>query len=65
MEARHILAMRALRKQTAISSSRSLYIRRYRCSAAEHGKAIRHISIRLKPPHFPCIAVTVIGSALC
>jgi hypothetical protein len=63
LEARHILAVRALRKQTAVSSSRSLYIRRYRCSAAEHGKATRHI--RLQPPHFPCIAVTVIGSALC
>jgi hypothetical protein len=30
----HILAMRALRKQTAVSSSRSLYTRRYRARAS-------------------------------
>ena len=32
-----ILAMRALREQAAVNSSRSLYIRRYRCSAGVCG----------------------------
>src|SRR5215471_21810325 len=36
-EAGTILAMRALREQTAVSSSRSLYIRRYRGSAGVRG----------------------------
>jgi len=35
-EAGTILAMRALREQAAVNSSRSLYIRRYRCSAGVH-----------------------------
>ena|SRR5215471_6027840 len=36
-EAGTILAMRALREQAAVNSSRSLYIRRYRCSAGVRG----------------------------
>jgi len=32
-----ILAMRVLREQAAVNSSRSLYTRRYRCSAGVRG----------------------------
>jgi hypothetical protein len=45
-EAGTILAMRALCEQAAVNSSRSLYIRRYRCSAGVRGPLISRLYAR-------------------
>src|SRR5580704_7869847 len=45
-EAGTILAMRALCEQAAVNSSRSLYIRRYRCSVGVRGPLISRLYAR-------------------